>query len=179
VKTPFSRVRRVILALAALFLSALAFRSQISQAVVVRGDDMLYRNRLDAARDRYRRALAIDPSSETAVDRYVFASMERRTPNALAQAISIASTFLKSHPKDGPLLADRALCYLLQHRYRQALNDFRDAAARMRDPRYYVFAGWCARRLGERSDARSLWEAALMIRSGFRPALAALRRLPK
>lgn len=172
----FSRARRFALAGTALLLAGALFRAQVAQALVIRGDDYLYRGDSRAALVRYRRAIALSPLSQTAVDRYVFVNMERHTSGALDVAIAAANRYLESRPHDAMLLSDRALCYLSEHQYRAAERDFEAAAKAARAPADYVFAGWAARRDGHKQHARLLWQAALRITPRYVPALAALRR---
>lgn len=171
---PFSRGRRFAIALVALTASALCFRSQIAAALVVRGDEFMNRNAIPQAIARYQRALTIDRDNANAADRLVFASLEARTPALLRSGIGIATQYLVRHPHDATLLADRGLCYLAERRYAAAGPDFERAARFLKDPRYFTFAGWAARRAGDDARARMLWRAALAIDAHFVPARTAL-----
>jgi tetratricopeptide (TPR) repeat protein len=171
---PLTRCRRIGVAIVALSLAACIFRAQIADALVVRGDDFMYRSDAGGAMNRYERALAIDPSDEAAVDRIVFLAMQMRTRESLHRGIAVADAYLHFHRNDGGILADRALCYLILRRYRQALNDFARAATLQRDPRYFVFAGWAAQHAGESKRARTLWGKALTIDPHYVPARTAL-----
>lgn len=174
-KTPLTPVRRFAAAAFALVAAAALFRAQIADALVVRGDDLLYQNRRDAALVHYARALALDPQSATAADRYVFVQMERHTKSAVADALSAANRYLSGHPSDAQILADRAMCYLRTGRYKAARADFERAGAVAKQPRFYVFAGWAAKRGHDAAGARRLWQAALTLESRYGPALTALR----
>lgn len=171
-----TRRRRFALASISLAMSTLLFRSDIAQGLVVRGDDYVYRNDSGEAMIRYERALSIDPDNGPAVDRMVFLRMEQRTPASLAQGDAIATRYLRTHPRDPAVLADRALCRLIQRRYNAAQPDFQRAAEITRDPRYFTFAGWAALRARDRLAARRLWRAALAVDARFAPARDALER---
>lgn len=159
--TPFSRMRRFAIVATALLFAACLFRSQIAQALVVRGDDYLYQGRLAEAQERYGRALTFDSGLEVAADRFVFVSMERHTKTSLEKGIQTATEFLRAQPNDVTLLADRGLCYLVARQYTAARRDFARAAAISDSASDFVFAGWAARRGGDRVGARRLWQRAL------------------
>lgn len=148
-KTPFSRTRRFAVAIIALLLASLLFRSQVAQALVIRGDDFMYRGDPVQAVERYRRALAVAPSSETAADRYVFVSMQIQTRESMSRALGMATRYLTMYPDDSTMLADRALCYLHLHRYARAAADFKRAAAASHSARLANFA-----RLSERAERK-------------------------
>lgn len=168
--------RRAAVALAALVLGACLFCRQIADALVIRGDDFLYRNDMPNAQRRYERALEIDRGNEAAADRLAFLGMEQRTPVSLRRSIDIATIYLTAHPSDTVILADRALCYLIERRYLLALADFERAGRLTRDARYLTFAGWAARHADRRDRARALWKAALAINPQFSPAHRALEQ---
>jgi tetratricopeptide (TPR) repeat protein len=170
----FSRPRRFALTAIALVLAAVAFRSQLAQALVVRGDDLTYKGRSADALTHYGRAVWLDPNSSLAVDRYVFASMQRHSMNAIRSGISTATGFLTRNPHDAAVLRDRALCYLVQQRYAAARQDFEHAASASSDPRDYVFAGWAALHTRDAAGARRLWRRALALDERFLPAKIAL-----
>ncbi|HEY8296751.1 MAG TPA: tetratricopeptide repeat protein [Candidatus Baltobacteraceae bacterium] len=172
-----TRARRFLVAAASLSVAALLFRAQLGAALVVRGDDFLYRSDARQARTYYARALRFDPDSESAADRYVFFGLQVRTHASLDAAIGVASAYLRRHPDDGAILADRALAYLIERRYDKAEPDFERAARASRDPRYFTFAGWAALRAGRESVARDLFDRALTIDPRFRPARYALREV--
>lgn len=173
---PFSRVRRLGIACAALAIAAACFRSQVACALVVRGDDFMYRNNVQQAMARYERAMTIDADNAAAADRLVFANLEERTPESLQRGVRIATRYLSRHPNEANVLADRALCFLAQRDYALAEVDFERAATALRDPRYFTFAGWAARRANRPAPARALWKRALAIDPRFKPARIALER---
>ena len=166
--------RRFAVALLGIAVSIILFHTQLAGALIVRGDEMLVRNSYDGASNRYRRALWLDSSSSIAADRFIFVSLQRRTPQALRSAVGVASAYLAKRHDDPTVLFDRGMCQLLLKRYRAALLDFDRAARLTRDPQEYAFAGWAAKRSGKLSQAVKLWNAALRLRPGYRPAMAAL-----
>lgn len=177
--TDIPLLRRFALCSIGLLLAAAVFRTQISSALVVRGDDFVYRSDLQRARAFYARALWFDPDDGEAADRFAFFGMQRKDAASLESCVDAATAYLRRHPGDARLRVDRALCYAWQRRYDRAERDFERAAQAMRDSRYFVFAGWAARRLGERERARSLWRSALAVDPHSLPARRALRaRLP-
>ncbi len=174
--TPFSRTRRFAVAGAALGIAAILMRSQIAEALTVRGDEYLYSAKPAAALERYRRALAITPDTESAADRFTFVSMEQHSIPALHAGIAVAGRYLSRHPKDALLLSDRALCFLIERRYAKAQDDFEQAARIDKDSQMFVFAGWSAWHRGLHVTARSLWRDALQIDPRDGAAVLALRR---
>lgn len=171
---PFSRGRRFAIAFVALALCAMLFRNQIAQALVLRGDDYLYRGDTVSALERYRRALHIAPASQVAADRFVFVSLQHNTHASIRAAVQVATRYLSVRPHDPVLFTDRALCYLHEKRYAQAERDFERAARASENPDAYVFAGWAAEHMGREKAARVLWKKALSVRRNYRPALVAL-----
>lgn len=170
----FSRGRRFAIALLAVIGAGVLLKGQVAQALVVRGDDYLYRGDRPAALERYRRAMIFAPGLSVAADRYVFVTMLQHTAPSLNAAIGAATEYLRAHPRDARLLSDRGLCYLHLHWYALAERDFERAARQTHSPSDYVFAGWAAHRAGLRRTARMLWKRALRARPGYRPALIAL-----
>jgi tetratricopeptide (TPR) repeat protein len=151
-------------------------RPQVSDALVVRGDEFLYRAQSARALSYYARALAIDPDNGAAADRFAFVALTSREPRAIAQSLREATAYLARHPGDAVVLMDRAMAYRAVGNARAALADFALAGARAADPRAFAFAGFMARQLGEAGLAARYWRAALALRPGFVPALRALAR---
>jgi tetratricopeptide (TPR) repeat protein len=172
----FSRPRRFCIAAASIAFSAFLFAPQIADGLVVRGDDFMYRNAPAEAMTRYERAISIDRGNAAATDRIAFVGMELRTPESLRRAVDVSTRYLAKRPDDGAILADRALCYLIQRRYALALIDFEHVARLERNPQFFVFAGWAADRANERRRARALWRKALAIDPYYLPARRALER---
>lgn len=170
----FSCPRRFTAALVALLLAGMLFRPQITDALIVRGDDYLYRGDPTRAIDRYRRAITIWPGSETAVDRYVFLELQQNTQPSLRDGEIAAAQFLSRHADDATILSDRALCFLHEKRYALAEADFEHAARVTHTAQNYVFAGWAAQHAGRTSAARAFWSRALAVQPRYRPALIAL-----
>jgi tetratricopeptide (TPR) repeat protein len=157
-----------------LLVSAVLFRPQVADALIVRGDDYLYRGDTGAALERYRRALAVWPLSETAADRYVFLEMQRNTADSLRSGVRVATRYLANRSSSSVILFDRALCYLHAKQYALAQRDFVRAANASRGAEALVFAGWAAHHRGDRMAARLLWTRALRMQPHYRPALVAL-----
>lgn len=168
--------RRFALTAIGIILAAVCLRNQISEALTVRGDELLMQNKLGEARDRYARALWFNPDSAVAADRYMFAALEERSSHTVGAAIAFATKFLSKHGPQTSLLVDRALCYLVTKRYSLARLDFENAARRERDPQLYVFAGWAAKPESTQG-ARELFRAALKLHPGYRAAVISLKAL--
>jgi tetratricopeptide (TPR) repeat protein len=169
-----SRIRRFAVAAVALLCAGLVFRSQIAQALIIRGDDYLYRGDQPAALQRYQRALLVAPWSQAAADRYVFVSMQQQTAQSTRAALVVANRYLSSHPHDAVLLADRALWYLHARRYSAAQRDLAAAAESMHSVTDYVFAGFAAEHAHHHDAALALWRTALKEQPGYEPAQMAL-----
>jgi tetratricopeptide (TPR) repeat protein len=173
-KSPFRRERRFAVAIVACIIAAFIFRSAIADGLVIRGDDLAYQGRSSDALSHYARALWMDPSSEVAADRYTFTLIERHTSNALYSAITAANAFLSRNPNDAAILEDRAICYLMLHRYRQAEKNFGRSARISADPRVYVFAASAALHAGRLGDAKVFWHRALALDRTLKAAKLAL-----
>ncbi len=149
-------------------------RGPLSFALVVRGDDLLYQGNAARSLVMYARALALDESNGTAVDRYAFVSMTSHQGAALRDAIRVASPYLQRHPSDDNVRMDRALCEYRLGDVRRGESDFERVGRDRHDARALVFAGYAALRSGARSRALRWWRAALGVQSGYVPALRAL-----
>jgi tetratricopeptide (TPR) repeat protein len=170
--TPFRRLRIAVLAL---LVSSLLFRGAVADALVVRGDDFLYRGDTLQALAHYRRALVVDARSSVAADRFTFVAMMRRSHSSLNDCIIVASRFLQRGESAG-VRSGRALCFLALRRYHSARQDFERAAALNHSARDLVFAGWAAKRTGDGRGARHLWALALQWSPAYQPARSALGR---
>jgi len=175
--TPIPLARRIVIAIAALAVSAVLFRGQVASALITRGDDALRNGDAGAAVRMYSRALAIDPASARAADRLAFFLDMRHARGDAQTAIAVASAALAHVPGDASLLADRGLAEQRLRRWSAAEGDFAQAGAAGRDPRYEHLAGRVALRLGSRSDARRYFRAALALDNAFAPARVALANL--
>jgi tetratricopeptide (TPR) repeat protein len=171
-----SALRRVMLAVAGAGLSAVILRPQIADALVVRGDEFLYRAQPARALPYYRRALNLDGDDAAAVDRFAFVSMMLRDPAAIDETIRDTSAYLNRHPDDTIVRMDRAMAYRRAGISRGELADFAFVGARTMDPRALTFAGFAADGLGRRSLARRFWRAAIAAQPGFPSAIRALER---
>ena len=169
-------LRRTALALLGIAGAAWILRPQISDALVVRGDEFLYRADSRRALDYYRRALAVDGDDGAAADRFAFVAAMTRDPRANAEALRETSAYLQRHPDDSIVRMDRAMAYRAAGISRGALEDFSLVGARTNDPRAFTFAGYAAQRSGDAPLARRLWRAALALQPGFVAAKRALER---
>jgi tetratricopeptide (TPR) repeat protein len=169
-------LRRTVLALLGIVVSAGILRPQISDALVVRGDEFLYRADAARALDYYRRALAVDGDDGAAVDRFAFVATMVRDARVNAEALRETSAYLQRHPDDAIVRMDRAMAYRAAGIARGALADFALVGARTNDPRALTFAGYAAQRSGDAALARRLWRAALALQPGFVAAKRALER---
>ncbi len=169
-------LRRIALALLGIAAAAWILRPQISDALVVRGDEFLYRADGRRALEYYRRALTVDGDDEAAADRFAFVAALLRDRGANDEALRETSAYLQRHPDDAIVRMDRAMAYRAAGLSRAALADFSVVGARTSDPRAFTFAGYAAERSGDRPLARRLWRAALALQPGFIAAERALER---
>ncbi|HEV2262065.1 MAG TPA: hypothetical protein VGR69_07265 [Candidatus Rubrimentiphilum sp.] len=121
-------------------VAAVLLRTQIADALVLRGDEFLVRNKLVQAQVHYQRALWFDDTSTAAVDRTIYVAMLQRGRAELKNAITLASAFLRRFPEDDVVRADRGLCYLLVKKYRLAAKDYDRTAADTHDLQTRIFA---------------------------------------
>lgn len=169
-------VRRSAVALLGIAAAAWILRPQISDALVVRGDEFLYRADPGRALDYYRRALTVDEDDGAAADRFAFVATTTRDPRANAEALRETSAYLQRHPDDAIVRMDRAMAYRAAGLSAAAVSDFSLVGARTNDPRAFTFAGYAAERSGDATLARRLWRAALALQPGFVAAKHALER---
>lgn len=168
--------RRFVLAAAGVLIAGWLLRDQLSDALVVRGDEFLFRGRLQAANRYYARALAFDADSAIAVDRSVFAALLSHHRDALETGVRLAAGYLARHPDNDAVRWDRAMADRVLDDATAAASDFAIVGYRTRDERALALAGLEARRGGARLRARRLLRAALALDPGFPPALRALAR---
>lgn len=107
---------------------------------MLRGDDLLARGDATGALAKYRRALAFDPSNGGALDRVLFAALERRSPGTLGDVLHRANAYLSHHPADAAVLQDRALCELMLGKRALAAGDLERAARISHDMQTSAFA---------------------------------------
>jgi tetratricopeptide (TPR) repeat protein len=169
-------LRRTALALLGIAAAACILRPQISDALVVRGDEFLYRADPRRALDYYRRALAVDADDGAAADRFAFVAAMIRDPRADAEALRETSVYLQRHPDDAVVRMDRAMAYRAAGISGAALADFSLVGALTGDPRAFTFAGYAAVRRGDARLARRMWHAALALQPRFVAAKHALER---
>lgn len=169
-------LRRTAVALVGITVAAYVLRPQMSDALVVRGDEFLYRADSRRALQYYRRALLLDADDGAAVDRYAFVATMSRDRHVNDAVLRETSAYLQRHPDDAIVRMDRAMAYRAAGVAPAALADFALVGARTGDPRAYVFAGYAARRSGDMRLARRLWRAALALQPGFIAARRALAR---
>ena len=133
-------MREVLLVLSAVIVCALLFRSQISTALVLRGDDLLARGDAAGALRKYERALRVDGSNGAALDRVLFAALQERSEGTLQRVLERADAYLARNPRDAAVLQDRALCELMLHRRRAAALDLERTARITADAQTSAFA---------------------------------------
>jgi tetratricopeptide (TPR) repeat protein len=175
--TGLSASRRAVLTLAALTVSVLLLRAQLADALVVRGDEFLYRSQPDRALRYYSRALALDALSARALDRFLFVATTSRNRLAMRDGIVRATAYLASHPEDDVILMDRAMAFRATRDFDRAASDFAVVGFQDRDARALTFAGFSAFAAGQLARATRLWRAALAVQPKFPPARHALERL--
>jgi len=171
-----SRKRRLVLALLPIAVSAFAFRGQVSDALITRGDDQLRYGDRGGAITYYRRALRFQPANSTAADRLAFTMVMGRDRFEIEQSLNVATAALVSSPGELGLLADRALAEMKLGRTREAAQDFARAARLGHDARYATFASRLALKAGEMRLAREQREDAVRDDPRFAPAIASRRR---
>jgi tetratricopeptide (TPR) repeat protein len=168
--------RRLLLAGLGIAITACLTRAQIADAIVLRGDECLYRSKPESGLRYYRRALWVDAGDGVAVDRFLFVAMTLRDGTALRDGIRAASSYLEENPHDDVVLLDRAMAYRALGQSADALADFSLIGSRRADARALTFAGYEARALGRSILARSLWRRALRIDPRIVAARHALER---
>jgi tetratricopeptide (TPR) repeat protein len=166
--------RRIALALIGIVASGYLLRPQISQALVVRGDERLYRGSATEALGYYRRAIETDPLDGSAVDRFAFSAVSLRKPMLVRDAIELSSQYLRRRPDDDVVRMDRAMAFRLLGNWKNAADDFARVGKRERDVTALTFAGYAARALHDDKRATALWREALGVNSTFRAARRAL-----
>ena len=171
-----STVRRVCVAAVAVALTGLIVRPQLSLSLALRGDDDAARSDTRAAWGHYERALLVDPDNGVAVDRLLFSALMAHDVPRLRLEIERASTYLRSHPSEAAVLADRALAYHVLHEYARASSDFALAGERTKDARALTFAALDARRADMKERSALLIRRAVRIAPSFIPARRALER---
>ncbi len=167
--------RRIALALAGIVVSGFVLRPQISQALVIRGDERLYRGSASDALVYYRRAIAVDSLDASAVDRFAFAAVSLREPVLVRDAIELSSKYLRRRPDDDIVRMDRAMAFRSVGDWPQAADDFARVGERERNATALTFAGYAAAALHDDKRAIELWDKALAVDGSFLAARRALR----
>jgi tetratricopeptide (TPR) repeat protein len=136
--------RRWIVATVSLSIGWVLFHGYVARALWARGDEFLRRGNPAAAQPYYRRAIAVDPNCEDAVDRLLFAALELRTARDLYLAIAAGDRYLNRHPDAADIRLDRAMALLAARRGYAAAGDFRWLAAHAHDARFEKLAAHAA-----------------------------------
>lgn len=145
-----SRNRRALLAIVGIALAALAARPEIANGVAARGDDVAEAGDAGRAQIYYRRALAIDPSSSTALDRTAVSAMMLGNTTREEDAVRRLRGALANR-SDAALLFDLALLQLKMHRYSASSDAFRHLRDAEPSALFAAAARIVARRSGEPS----------------------------
>jgi tetratricopeptide (TPR) repeat protein len=169
-------LRRLLLATTGIAVAAVALRGSVADALVVRGDEFLYKGSQARALRYYGRALWMDPLDGTAVDRVAFVATMSGNADDLRNAIRMASEYLVLVPQDDRVRMDRAMAYRRVGEKARALSDFAIVGRRDKDARALTFAGFAAADLGELQCARAFWMAALSLAPEFPAPRHALER---
>lgn len=101
--------RRCVLAAVSVTLAFGLLRPYVADMMCARGDEFLRSGDPRTAQVYYRRAIVVDPTREPAVERFIFASLEIRSTQSLANGTNVADAFLTRHPEDAAVRVDRAL----------------------------------------------------------------------
>lgn len=169
-------LRRIFVAAAAVAASAILLRAQIADALVVRGDEFLYRSNSAAALRYYSRALHFDAGSATALDRLLFVAVYLRDRVATHDAVLRAAGYLSRRPDDDVIRMDRAMACRALGENQDARDDFAVAGYRSRDARALALAGFAAKAMGRHGAAYRLWRAAAVLAPGMPAVRHALAR---
>jgi tetratricopeptide (TPR) repeat protein len=156
--------------------AAILLHGQLADALVMRGDERLYRAQPSRALAYYQRALWLDPTDAVAVDRLLFVATTIRDRDALRVGIARASTYLARRPNDNVVRMDRAMAFRAIGQPARALEDFARVGRDARDVRALAFAGFAALAIGRPREARAYWRAALTLAPQFVVARHALAR---
>ncbi len=166
--------RRVALAAAAVAVSGILLRGQVADALVVRGDEFLYRSNSKAALRYYRRALRFDANNTVALDRVLFVSTLLRNRTQMRDAVERSTGYLDRRPDDDAIRMDRAMACRALGDASTAAADFAVAGYRTRDARALALAGFASRTVADERAAVRLFRAALVLAPKMPAALHAL-----
>jgi hypothetical protein len=137
--------RRCTLALVSTLLAILLLRPLIADALCIRGDEFLRSGEPFTAQHYYRLALVGDPNCGTAVERFVFASLEIHRPTILAAGVKVADAYLQRH-EDQAIAIDRALALWSMNDFARAAKELRVLGDSTHDRRYARLAEIAMRR---------------------------------
>ena len=169
-------LRRIALATVAVAVSGVLLRGQMADALVVRGDEFLYRSDSRAALRYYRRALRFDATNAVALDRLLFVATILRDRVGMRDGVQRAAAYLERRPDDDAIRMDRAMAWRALGKSAFAWIDFGVVGYRTRDARALALAGFAARDAAREVAARRLWRAALTLAPGMPAASHALAR---
>jgi tetratricopeptide (TPR) repeat protein len=172
-----SRVRSVVICVAAAAFALTLSRRPIADSLVVRGDSAALHAQPVRALAYYRRAIRVDSADGVALDRFSFGALLQRDKSTMQLAIRLCSEFLQRNPNDRTIRFDRALLFRAIGNLERAEFDFAIDGNLGRDARALTFAGFIARSAGREHAARLYWKRALSYRPNFLPARRALSRL--
>ena len=174
--TSISIARRFGLCALALSCSALLLRTEVSCAIVTRGDDELYRGSVDHARALYRRAVRVDPRNESATDRLAFTSIFGHRRARMRDGVNTATKYLLQVGESVAIRIDRALLEEALGEFTAGADDFVRLASLERTAESFTIAGVAVLHANEPDHARALWKRARRIDPTYRPAIIALQR---
>jgi len=140
--------RRCCLAISSLALAWILLHPYVADALCMRGDEYVRIGDALTAQRYYTRAVAVDPDSPSAVERFAFSALELRTRNELTADVNVTTAFLKRHPEDFRIRLARALAFSAIGLSAEAAADFRAVGAARRDLRYIKLADRLERRKG-------------------------------
>lgn len=163
-------LRKVAIVIISLSISCALLRTQLSSALVTRGDALAYWGDQNEARAAYKKALFFDPLNGVAADRYAFSASMTSDRQILESCVAVASTYLLRAPDNSAILMDRALCYQHQRFLAAAIKDFSRVGETARDARAFMFAALDERVLHQSLRARRLLRKAVLVDPQFLPA---------
>lgn len=166
--------RRIALATIAVAVSGMLLRGQMADALVVRGDEFLYRSYPSAALRYYRRALQFDPSNAVALDRLLFVATLVRDRASMLDAAGRSIRYLEGRADDDVIRLDLAMTRRRLGDEAAAFSDFAVVGYRTRDARALALGAFAAQSAAGDRVARRLFRAALVVNPKMPAALHAL-----
>ena len=162
--------RRLAIVAVAIVFCGMLLHSQISSALVTRGDTLAYWGHPYAALSAYERALQFDRDNVVAADRYAFNAALSRDRALMAKAIMLTDGIVTRNGRVSELLLDRALCFQHLGNFGEASIEFAKAGRLARDPRALMFAALNQRLLRHTDQFRQLLKEAVAVDPAFTPA---------